>query len=170
VSEPGQIMFRGVVTTISVVPIPDSRAAPRVTFLDQVLKVAVGSQYSGSIEAAMERFLRRTVRVEATACLSVVAPKLGVVPGRVEVRGQRTKWGNCSARGNLSFNWRLAMAPPHVLRYIVVHEAVHLVVPDHSPKFWLTMQSMCPETERARQWLVANGERVMATGISRALH
>jgi predicted metal-dependent hydrolase len=66
---------------------------------------------------------------------------------------QRTKWGNCSSRRNLSFNWRLILAPDYVLRYIVTHEAVHLAVPDHSPKFWLTVQSLCPEMEKAKQWL-----------------
>jgi predicted metal-dependent hydrolase len=71
--------------------------------------------------------------------------------------GQRTKWGNCSASRNLSFNWRLILAPDFVLRYLVTHEAVHLAVPDHSAKFWLTVQSLCLETERAKQWLSANG-------------
>jgi len=52
------------------------------------------------------------------------------------------------------------MAPEHVLRYLVIHEAVHLAVPDHSAKFWLTVQSLCPETERAKQWLSANGRRI----------
>jgi hypothetical protein len=74
--------------------------------------------------------------------------------------GQRTKWGNCSARGNLSFNWRLIMAPDFVLRYLVTHEAVHLAIPDHSARFWLTVQSLCPESEKARQWLAARGHEL----------
>jgi YgjP-like, metallopeptidase domain len=64
---------------------------------------------------------------------------------RIYVMGQRTKWGNCSALRNLSFNWRLVMAPDFVLRYIATHEMVHLAVPNHSRKFWLTVQSLCPE-------------------------
>lgn len=67
--------------------------------------------------------------------------------------GQRTKWGNCSALRNLSFNWRLILAPDYVLRYLVTHEAVHLAVPDHSAKFWLTVQGLCSDTEKAKQWL-----------------
>lgn len=74
--------------------------------------------------------------------------------------GQRTKWGNCSSRRNLSFNWRLILAPDYVLRYLVTHEAVHLAIRDHSAKFWLTLQSLCRETERARQWLVANAQEL----------
>lgn len=69
---------------------------------------------------------------------------------------QRTKWGNCSSRRNLSFNWRLILAPEYVLQYIVTHEAVHLAIPDHSARFWLTVQSLCRDTERARHWLMAH--------------
>jgi predicted metal-dependent hydrolase len=65
---------------------------------------------------------------------------------------------NCSSLQNISFNWRLIMAPEFVLRYVVTHESVHLAVPDHSQKFWLTVQSLCPETERAKQWLCANSD------------
>ncbi len=56
---------------------------------------------------------------------------------------------------------RLIQAPEFVLPYLVVHEAVHLAIPDHSRKFWLTVQSLYPETERARQWLCAHGEALM---------
>ena len=61
---------------------------------------------------------------------------------------------------NLSCNWRLILAPDFVLRYLVTHETVHLAVPDHSAKFWLTLQSLCPGTERAKQWLSTNGLRL----------
>lgn len=88
--------------------------------------------------------------------------RLGRAPRGIYVMGQRTKWGNCSAMGNLSFNWRLIMAPEYVLRYIVTHEMVRLVMPDHSRKFWLTVQSLCRDTERARQWLVGNGKLLTA--------
>ena len=66
--------------------------------------------------------------------------------------GQRTKWGNCSR-----FKTFVQLAAHHGSRlrprYLVTHEAVHLAVPDHSQRFWLTVQSLCPDMERARQWL-----------------
>ena len=105
------------------------------------------------VSRSLERWLRREARTEITRHLAAVTARLGRKPDRVYVMGQRTKWGNCSTRGNLSFNWRLILAPDSVLRYIVTHEAVHLAVPDHSRKFWLTVQSLCPDSERARQWL-----------------
>ena len=101
----------------------------------------------------LENWLRREARAAIADYLPSVASRIGQQPGRVYVMGQRTKWGNCSSRRNLSFNWRLILAPYFVLRYLVAHEVVHLAVPDHSAKFWLTVQSVCPETERAKQWL-----------------
>ena len=68
---------------------------------------------------------------------------------------------NCSRLRDLSFSWRIIMAPDSVLRYLVTHEVVHLAVPDHSQRFWLTVQSICPDAERGRQWLAANGARLM---------
>ena len=83
-----------------------------------------------------------------------------VTPGRLYVMGQRTKWGGCSRRRNLSFNWRLVMAPPEVLDYIVVHELVHLIEPYHSKKFWLIVRSRCPRFETYKRWLRENEDRL----------
>ena len=62
--------------------------------------------------------------------------------GRVCIRDQKTRWGSCSAKGNLSFNWRLIMAPPRVIDYLVIHESTHLDQPDHSKK--VLEQGCCP--------------------------
>jgi predicted metal-dependent hydrolase len=106
---------------------------------------------------SLENWLRRQARAEIEKQLALVTARLRLRPRRIYVMGQRTKWGNCSAGRNLSFNWRLILAPDFVSRYLVTHEAVHLAVPNHSAKFWLTVQSLCPEMERAKQWLSANG-------------
>jgi predicted metal-dependent hydrolase len=87
-----------------------------------------------------------------------------VKPGRLYVMGQRTKWGNCSRLGNLSFNWRLVMTPPEVIDYIVVHELAHLIEPSHSQRFWLVVQSHCPQFERHKAWLRDNQERLSLRG------
>ena len=105
-------------------------------------------------------WLRKQARTSIEQHLADIGKRVKRTPNRIYVMGQRTKWGNCSALGNLSFNWRLVMAPDYVLRYIVTHEMVHLAIPDHSQRFWLTVQSLCPNADRARQWLVANGHRL----------
>jgi predicted metal-dependent hydrolase len=109
------------------------------------------------IAKGLENWLRKQARIEITKHLKIVTARLRHQPRRVYIMGQRTKWGNCSAKTNLSFNWRLVLAPEFVLRYLITHEVVHLAIPDHSAKFWLTVQSHCQETERAKQWLCSNG-------------
>ncbi len=127
--------------------------ANSVSMLNGELVVCCGSQSKTSPARSLELWLRREARREIGRHLAVITARLRCQPERIYIMGQRTKWGNCSARRNLSFNWRLILAPDYVLRYLVTHEVVHLVVPDHSAKFWLTVQSQCKETEKAKQWL-----------------
>ena len=84
--------------------------------------------------------------------------------GRLYIMGQRTKWGGCSAYRNLSLNWRLVMAPPAALDYIVVHELTHLAEPYHSAKFWLMVRSHCPRFEEHKAWLKDNEDRMRLPG------
>jgi predicted metal-dependent hydrolase len=71
----------------------------------------------------------------------------------MQVRAQRTRWGSCSRRGGLSFNWRLVQAPPEVLDYVVVHELAHIVHPNHSTAFWMLVHAHCPDYPAHKRWL-----------------
>lgn len=157
----GQVLFQGESLPVHVIRSVGWRASNRVVLEDG--RISITCALSGSTPPArsLENWLRKQARDRITQHLATVIKRIKRSPGRIYVLGQRKKWGNCSALGNLSFNWRLIMAPDHVMQYIVTHEMVHLAVPDHSPKFWLTVQSLCPGTERSRQWLVANGQRLM---------
>lgn len=149
----GEILFRGQLTPVRVEFANTKARGNRVAWSNGQIVVRRGPEAQTPAVRGLEYWLRRQARLAITACLPVVTAQIGREPGRVYVMGQRTKWGNCSARGNLSFNWRLILAPDFVLHYLVTHEVVHLVVPDHSAKFWLTVQSLCPDMERAKQWL-----------------
>lgn len=149
----GAILFRGESTPVRI-EVTQSRAAGNVVrFVDGEIVVARGPHSRTCVTRSVEQWLRREARTAIEKHLAAATDRVGQRPQRVYVMGQRTKWGNCSSRRNLSFNWRLILAPDYVLRYLVTHEAVHLVVPDHSAKFWLTVQSLCPDTEKAKQWL-----------------
>jgi len=82
---------------------------------------------------------------------------LGVTIKRISIRDQTSRWGSCSATGVLSYSWRLVLAPPFVLDYLAAHEVAHRVELNHSPRFWRTLQRICPEMERAKTWLNAHG-------------
>lgn len=156
----GAILFNGVLTAVVVEEI-SQRGGSNVVRWDGRRIVIVRGRGSVTTPArSLENWLRRQAREGIERHLRTLLPQVKVAPQRLYVMGQRTKWGNCSSMGNLSFNWRLVMAPEFVLRYIVTHEAVHLAIPDHSAKFWLTVQSLCRDTERAKQWLAAEGWRL----------
>ncbi len=107
--------------------------------------------------AAMERWYRRAARAEVEDRLAPAAHALGVTWSAVSIRDQRTRWGSCSASGALSFNWRLLLGPQDVLEYVVWHEACHLVVLDHSPRFWGLLERHLPSYREPQAWLARHG-------------
>jgi predicted metal-dependent hydrolase len=90
------------------------------------------------------------------------AERLGVAYRRIRIGDQRTLWGSCSARGTLSFNWRLILAPLEVVDYVVVHELCHLLVPNHSPSFWSLVERRRPGWREQRAWLREYGPELLA--------
>ncbi len=156
----GQILYRGEPVPVSVVQIDTWQAPNKVVLEAGAIVITRGPDARTPVSRSLEYWLRKQARISIEQHLADVGKRVKRTPNRIYVMGQRTKWGNCSALGNLSFNWRLVMAPDYVLRYIVTHEMVHLAIPDHSQRFWLTVQSLCPNSDRARQWLVANGHRL----------
>ena len=90
------------------------------------------------------------------------ADALGVRWTRIEIRDQRSRWGSCSTRGTLSFNWRLVLAPFEVLDYVVVHELCHLREPNHSRRFWKLVESRRPAWRVQRDWLHEHGPELLA--------
>lgn len=85
---------------------------------------------------------------------------MGVHHKKIAIRDQKTRWGSCSTSGTLSFNWRLIMAPPEVLDYVVVHELAHFTHMDHSKAFWSTVESVMPDYEKHRKWLNEHGQEL----------
>jgi predicted metal-dependent hydrolase len=82
---------------------------------------------------------------------------LGRAAGRISVRDPVSRWGSCAASGNLSFSWRLILAPEMVLDYVVAHEVAHLAVRGHGPLFWKTVAGLTEGTAEARAWLRRHG-------------
>lgn len=79
--------------------------------------------------------------------------RLGLVYSRLTIRGARTRWGSCSQKGNVSFNWKLMMMPDPVIDYVIIHELCHLKQMDHSKRFWGMVAEHCPRWREHRKWL-----------------
>ena len=90
------------------------------------------------------------------------ANSIGVTYGRITIRNQKTRWGSCSAKGNLNFNCLLMLAPPEVLDYVVIHELCHRKEMNHSARFWGEVEKLCPHYRQHRQWLKQNGGGLIA--------
>ncbi|HEX6441759.1 MAG TPA: SprT family zinc-dependent metalloprotease [Stellaceae bacterium] len=83
---------------------------------------------------------------------------------RVTVRDTTSRWGSCSAAGNLAFSWRLIMAPEPVVDYVVAHEVAHLAEMNHSPRFWRVVASLVPDHAAPRAWLRRHRSRLLSYG------
>ena len=84
-------------------------------------------------------------------------PLVGVDWGRITVRRQVSRWGSCSAKGNLNFNCLLMLCPPEVLDYVVVHELCHRKHMNHSQAFWAEVGRVLPDYKVRRAWLKERG-------------
>ena len=88
--------------------------------------------------------------------------QMGVTYGRVTIRNQRTRWGSCSAKGNLNLNCLLMLLPEEIRDYVIVHELAHRKEMNHSARFWALVESMLPDYKARRKWLREHGEAVIA--------
>jgi predicted metal-dependent hydrolase len=112
---------------------------------------------SDNAQQALERWYRTQARNEIAPRLDHATARLGRRHRSLAIRNQRTRWGSCSSTGAMSFNWRLMLAPEPVLDYVVWHEACHLVVMDHSRRFWTLLERHQPHYRQPRRWLRDHG-------------
>ena len=110
-------------------------------------------------------WLKTEAKRDLDARVAVHAATLAVSPTALSLRNQSSRWGSCSAKGRLNFNWRLVMAPPFVLDYVAAHEVAHMREMNHSPAFWAEVARTLPDFERGRAWLKSHGRELMVYGL-----
>ncbi|MDP2120297.1 MAG: SprT family zinc-dependent metalloprotease [Hoeflea sp.] len=120
---------------------------------------------SGSPEHVGRRVsdhLKKVARHELDPMVRHHAATLGKPVRAIAYKDTRSRWGSCTSDGNLSFSWRIAMAPVFVIDYLAAHEVAHLKEMNHGPDFWATCTALCPRTKEAKRWLKQNGSRLFA--------
>jgi predicted metal-dependent hydrolase len=78
----------------------------------------------------------------------------------IHITSARSRWGSCSRRDSLNFSWRLVMAPPEIIDYVITHELAHLKIPNHAPDFWKYVEQLNPNYRVLRKWLKENGGKL----------
>ena len=130
----------------------------------QLAKAAEKASHQSALTDEERIYLqRRYVQRAASAFPALVAKYEPFLPAshrpitRISIRAQKTRWGSCSSKGTLSFNWKLLLAPQEVIDYVVIHELCHLCEMNHSDRFWALVESIQPDYKLHRKWLKDNG-------------
>lgn len=116
-----------------------------------------------SIKSELESFYRQEARTHLQERIQHYSERMGVEPRQLELRNQRTRWASCSPNQTLSFNWRLIMAPPDIIDYIVVHELAHLQEQNHTNRFWDIVSQYDPDYQDHAEWLKENSPKLIFT-------
>ena len=101
----------------------------------------------------LERWYRMQVAQLIEEKANEISTRMNLKYGRLAIRGQKTRWGSCSQKGNLNFNWKLIMMPEPVIDYVIIHELAHLKEMNHTKRFWLLVEQYCPQWRKQRKWL-----------------
>lgn len=117
-----------------------------------------GPDYAGNPE--LEAAYRKKARQQLEARTAYFANLMEVTYNRIAIRAAKTRWGSCSAQGNLNFHWKLILMPSEVLDYVVVHELAHRREMNHSPRFWAEVEGVLPDYRKRRKWLKEFGGQV----------
>ncbi len=115
-------------------------------------------KFKMSIQKRLLQWYRDSALKTVSERVNNLAPIMKVKYEDISLSNAKGRWGACTGTNELSFNWRLIMAPQHIMDYVVVHELAHITVKNHSKKFWDLVQKYCPDYRIRRKWLKVNGK------------
>jgi len=155
----GEILFRGVKHRIE--HTGSLRGLTEAVMVDgkPVLHVSGMPEHIGRRIAT---FLKKEARTDLERLSRLHAGSIKAPIRSISMKDTRSRWGSCSSEGNLSFSWRIVMAPPSVIDYLAAHEVAHLKEMNHGPHFWALCKKLCPHMEEAKSWLKRHGSQLHA--------
>lgn len=119
-------------------------------------KFRLSRQYLSEARSVFINWYKKEAYKKITERLAFYSNRTGLTYNKCTITHAQKRWGSCSAKKNLCFSWRLIMAPPRVLDYVVVHELVHSDVMNHSRRFWEKVKVIVPDYRSLEQWLKEN--------------
>ncbi len=136
---------------LSIIADPDLRIPHRYDATTGT--VYVRALPSISIKSELHRWYRSQAKKLLPGRVAALAARAGFHYRRVSIRGQRSRFGSCSSKGNISLNWKLMRCPLPIIDYVIFHELAHLKEMNHSRKFWAIVAELCPSYKEGKQWL-----------------
>jgi predicted metal-dependent hydrolase len=120
--------------------------------------IAVDQKDAEELKLALKKFYIASLKKIVAQRITPYQTRLKVKPKSIEIVESRTKWGSCSFDAKLTFNYRLAMAPPEVIDYVIVHELCHLLHMNHDRSFWRRLGSIMPDYKEKEAYLARQGQ------------
>lgn len=128
---------------------------------DQNIFINFLSEDTAPVNSLLKKWYINEARLLLLSKTALWANIINVHPQRIAIKEQKTRWGSCSSKCNINYNWRIIMAPPEVIDYLVIHELCHLRIPNHSSLFWQEVSKFSPKFKEHRKWLKNNGVMLM---------
>jgi len=126
----------------------------KVRLKDDILFVESPAGSKVSTSGIFNMYLKKTARFYLHQRVLKLADTYGFEVRKIGIRGQYTRWGSCSSKGNLSFNFKLLQFREEVIDYVITHELCHLKEMNHSKKFWMLVGKFCPDYKKLREELL----------------
>ena len=113
-----------------------------------------------AIRAALVRWYKQQAEEHITVRTAYLSKKINILPHSITIKTYKARWGSCNIRGEIQFNWKLMLAPPNIIDYVIIHELCHIQHHNHSTQFWQLVEHHCPTFKASRLWLKNNGYRL----------
>lgn len=134
--------------------------SPEVKLYRGKFIVTLSQKNDEVIRKAMEQWYRSKSKEVIWSRIKYYERFFNIKPTKIKIKEQKKRWGSCTVKNELLFNWRSIMAKSNALDYIIVHEMCHMVYKDHSNDFWGLLASILPDYEVRKKWLKNNGVRM----------
>ena len=119
------------------------------------------SMHDKNVKSLIEDFyVNESVKILNTRT-NEFAKKMKVQPTGITIKDYVSKWGSCTSKNKISFNWRIIMAPDCIINYLIIHELCHIIEHNHSKNFWNYVGTYCEDFQKKRKWLRENGHMLV---------
>ncbi len=146
----GLFLYQGQVIDIKI-SIDTNRKKTSFSVINNYFDIKLNNIHNISTELLKE--LKKLAKIKITQRIYEISNKINIKFNRLTIKDTKSRWGSCSTLKNINLSWRLIMAPPAILDYVIIHELCHIIEPNHSKKYWNVVQSFVSDYKEKRIWL-----------------